>query len=427
MVTHLRRLSLVVTFLLLTVLMVTPASAQGFVNGETIRMLVVGDPLALALNAALEELEDLSGGSIEIEVVGYTDTYDLTLLNARDAESSYDIVSFDAVWVGEYGTDGVLLPLNDLVAASSVVNPSDFLEIAYEGAQFDGAQLGLPIQPHPELLWYRADLFEAAGIDAPVTTDDLLADAEALTDVENNQYGVCWNGQRGQALGQQMAQFYAAFGAPLLDENGQPNLNTPQALEAAEYALALLPFSPPDVLNMAWDQRPVRFGQGGCAMTYEWAARTYLVEDDPTSQVAGLVGYTAAPSAPDVDAVTPIGSWNLGIPANIGERQAVAWQFLEWLTSSETQLLLAENGNGGMPRYSELHNEALQELYPAFAAVDALGTAGVLNDWMRPAVPQWSQLADILGNVYHDMLTGLLTPEEAAAEAQSQAEALFAS
>jgi multiple sugar transport system substrate-binding protein len=427
MVAKVRHLSLIVTLLLCIGLIAAPASAQGFLNGETIRMLVVGDPFALALNNALEDLEELSGGTIEIEVVGYTDTYDLTLLNARDAESSYDIVSFDSVWVGEFGTDAVLLPLNDLIAASSIVNPSDFLEIAYEGAQFEGAQLGLPIQPHPELVWYRTDLFEAAGIDAPVTTDDMLADAEALTDVENNQYGICWNGQRGQALGQQMAHFYAAFGAPLLDDNGQPNLNTPEALQAAEYALALLPFSPPDVLNMAWDQRPVRFGQGGCAMTYEWAARTYLVEDDPMSQVAGLVGYTAAPSAPDADPVTPIGAWNLAIPANIGERQAVAWQFLEWLTSSEIQLLLAENGNGGMPRYSVLRNEALQEIYPAFATVDALGTAGVLDDWMRPAVPQWSQLADILGIVYHDMLTGLLTPEEAAAEAQSQAEALFAS
>jgi multiple sugar transport system substrate-binding protein len=45
---------------------------------------------------------------------------------------------------------------------------------------------------------------------------------------------------------------------------------------------------------------------------------------------------------------------------------------------------------------------------------------------MRPAVPQWPALCDILGSVYHDMLRGQLTPEQAAARAQQQAEALFA-
>ena len=44
---------------------------------------------------------------------------------------------------------------------------------------------------------------------------------------------------------------------------------------------------------------------------------------------------------------------------------------------------------------------------------------------MRPAVPQWSALADILGTVYHDMLRGELTPEQAAARAQQQADVLF--
>ncbi len=423
-----RKYSYVLAMMLLLTLslLLFPVAAQETpLNGETIQMLIVGDPFANALFTALPQLNELSGATIEIEVVGYNDVHDLTLLNARDQISAYDIVSFDAVWVGEYGAANILLPITDLIAASDSVNPADFIEIAYQSGQYEGLQLGLPIQPHPELLWYRSDLFEEAGIQPPQTTDELLAAAAAFTDADADRYGICWNGQRGQALGQQMAHFYAAFGQPLLDENNQPTLNTPEGIAAAEYALALLPYSPPDVLNMAWDQRPVRFRQGGCVMTYEWAARAYLVEEDPTSQIAGLVGYAAAPHAPDEQAVTPLGVWNLGIPANIGDRADVAWQFLEWVTSEEIERLLANEGNGGMPRYSLIRDEALIERYPVFATVDTLGSEGQLADWMRPAVPQWPQLADILGEVYHDMLNGTLTPAQAAEEAQTQAEALF--
>ena len=404
-----------------------PAPVQGgFLHGQTVRLLVVGDPFSIALRVSAQELGRRAGGNVEIEVVGYDDVRRLTLQNARDQQSAYDIVSFDSVWRGEYGAAGVLQPLNEWIAASAAtIRPDDFLEIAYALARYKDQQLGLPIQPHPELLWVRRDLFEQAGLKAPATTDELLAAARRFTKPAQGQYGLCWNGQRGQALGQQMAHFYAAFGQPPLDAQGRPTLNTPRGIAAARFAKSLLPYSPPDVLNMAWDHRPVRFAQGGCVMTYEWAARSYLVED-ASSPVAGRVAYEAAPHAPGAKPVTSIGSWSLGIPANIGARRDVAWQFLAWLTSPEIQRWLAQRGNGGMPRYSVMRDPALAQRYPAFATVARLGQSGELADWMRPAVPQWSALCDILGTVYHDMLRGELTPEQAAALAQQRAEALFA-
>lgn len=391
---------------------------------ETVRMLIVGDPFSGALRTLATQFDESMGMSVRIEVVSYDDLRTLTLRNACDLQSAYDLVSFDLLWVGEYGAAEVLLPLDDLIAAAPELDPEDFLPIAYNGSRYAGQQLGLPIQPHPELLWYRADLLAAAGLEPPTTTDDLLAAAARLTDPASGQYGICWNGQRGEPLGQQMANFYGAFGQPLLDAEGRPSLNTPQGIAAAQYALALLPFSPPDVLNMAWDQRPRRFAQGGCAMVYGWAARTYLLNEAPA--VRDTVVYSAPPHAPEAAAVTPLGSWSLGIPANIGARRDLAWALLEWLSRKDSQRLLAENGNGGTPRRSLLHDPELGARYPAFSSIATLDTAGQLEDWMRPAVPEWSQLAEILGTAYHDMLLGILTAEQAAAQAQARAERLFA-
>ncbi len=402
-------------------------SGGSVLGGETVRMLLVGDPFALALQEAATGLEQLAGGKLELEVVGYDDVRRLTLRNAQDKLSAYDIVSFDVVWTGEYGELGVLLPLETLIARSrSQVEPEDFLDIAYAQSRHHAHQLGLPIQPHPELLWYRADLLAADGLRPPRTTEELLQVARRYHKPEAGQYGIVWNGQRGQAFGQQMAHFYAAFGQPLLDEQGRPTLNTPQGVAAARFALELLKVSPPDVVNTAWDQRSRRIAQGTAVMTYEWGARAYLVEEAPASTVAGKIGYAAAPHAPGAAPVTPIGTWSLGIPANIGPREALAWRMLSWLTSRQVLTVLARHGSGGMPRKSLLRDPEFVRRYPAFSVVDQLSQAGQLQDWMRPAVPQWPRLAEILGTTYHDMLLGQLTPEQAAAQAQHQAEALFA-
>jgi len=309
-----------------TFVSVSPKIPQ--IRGQTLRILVVGDPFALALRQLKTEFEAELGIAIELEIVGYNDTRALTLSNTNDIVSSYDIVSFDAVWLGEYVENNVLLPLDAFTTQSPTLQIDDFLQSAIDSSRRDGVLYGLPIQPHPELLWYRTDLFEAAGLDAPQTTDDVLNAARVLHDPQNEIYGICWNAQRGDALAQQMTHFFAAFGQPMLDENHQPTLDTPSGVKAAQYALDLLAYSPPDILNMAWDQRITRFANGSCAMTYGWGARIALVEAI-NPDIVPHIGFVAAPHAPDADPVTPIGTWSLGIPSNIGERQELAWLFLE--------------------------------------------------------------------------------------------------
>jgi multiple sugar transport system substrate-binding protein len=390
---------------------------------QSMRLLLVGDPFAFSLQAAQASLSEKIGVSIEIEIAGYQQVRELLLQNAKDTQSQFDVVSFDVVWLTELIANKSLGTIDD--GDGALPDTHDFLPQALLQSQHNGRTYGLPVQPHPELLWVRGDLLKKAGLAPPRTTDDLLRVAKRLNKPDSGQYGICWNGQRGQALGQQMAHWYAAFGLPLLDANGRPALNNPNALQVARFAQAMLKVSSPDVLNMAWDQRAQRFARGGCAMTYEWAARTPMAEQDPGSLVAGKVIYLAAPHALHAQAVTPLGIWSLGLPANLGDRRDAARSFLIALSSPESQRLLALSGNAGMPRLSLLNDPYLQQRYPAFNTVAQLSREGQLATWMRPAVPQWAALAELMGEVFHDMLDGALTPEQAVAEAQQRAEKLF--
>jgi multiple sugar transport system substrate-binding protein len=358
-------------------------------------------------------LEAASGATIQLDIQPYDALHQKILLNSQSAESPYDIVSVDIVWEGEFGAAGALMPLDDFIAKSDI-DLADFPQTMLEGAQYEGKQMGLPVQPHPEILWYRKDLFEEKGIEPPETTDELLAAAKAFHDPDNGFYGIGWNGARGQALGQQMAHFYAAFDQKLFDENWMPTLDGPGGVAAGQYALDLMQYSPPDILNMAWDERVRLYAQGKTAMIYGWAARAFMIEDP---EILANTGFIATPHAPGKPAVNATGEWSLSIPSNVQDPE-LAWSFLKWLTDCEQLKALALAGNGGMPRYCIIRDPELMAKYPAFEAVDKMATEGILQMWMRPAIPEWPVLADTLGTVFHEMLAGSLTPEEAAAKAQ---------
>ena len=76
------------------------------------------------------------------------------------------------------------------------LDTADFHEAAWAGAQFGGKQHGIPIQPHPEILAYRKDLFAEAGLQPPETTDDVLAAAKKLHNSKPGLAGLAWNAAR---------------------------------------------------------------------------------------------------------------------------------------------------------------------------------------------------------------------------------------
>ena len=262
--------------------------AAGVLDGQTIRILAIGDPVFQVMQKIHDDMEKMAGGKIELEVRPFDVLHQQVLLNAQNQTSSYDIVAVDLPQFGEYKS--FLLDLNPLIKESGF-DAADFQEAAWTGAQVGGKQLGIPIQPHPEILAYRKDLFAEAGLQPPETTDDVLAAAKKLHSSKPGLAGIAWNGARGTPLGQTFIQVMGSFGQAPIDlprkdhgfsidniqpQNMKPMIDTPAGLATAKYLKALMDYSPPGILNMAWDERVRVFAQGGAAMTYIWSGRSAI-------------------------------------------------------------------------------------------------------------------------------------------------------
>jgi multiple sugar transport system substrate-binding protein len=406
------------------------AEAAGVLNGETIRLIVVSDPVFKAMQQMHGEMEQLAGGKIELNVLPFDTLHQQVLLNSQNAESRYDIIAIDLPQFGEYKSF-----LTDLTSLAESIDKSDFQDAAWEGVVHGGKVLAIPIQPHPEIFAYRTDLFKAAGIEnGPKTTDEVVEAAKKLHHPESNVTGICWNAARGTPLGQTFLQTLGAFGqAPIAlnkkgddydignitPENMHPTIDNPAGLAVANYLKALIPYSPPGILDMAWDERTRVFAQGGCAMTYVWSGNASAWDGDPASPAHGNVAYVPHPAGLGAPNRSTLGGWSLGIPTNLPkDRLDLAWKTIEWLTGKDMMVKYTENGDCVSPRHSVSQDPDVVKRCPAVKAVDEFASAGQIASWQRPPVPELQQMVDVLGTQMHEMISDKKTPEEAVKESQ---------
>ena len=166
--------------------------------------------------------------------------------------------------------------------------------------------------------------------------------------------------------------------------------------------------------------------EGRIAMAYGYTHLAPYFELDESSPANGQTGYLPHPAGPGASQIAPVGGYMLGIPANLPEdRIAATVEALLVFTSPEAQKLFVQNGSRTNPRYSVGADPDVRRMSPIFEAVDAMSWRDELQFWPRPPIPEISDIIQICGEEFHDMLRGIISPREALRRAQGRADAII--
>ncbi len=166
-------------------------------------------------------------------------------------------VDFTAAWYAQ----GIL----DADAATTVIN--DLGAETFGGLNLvttaDGNYAAVPTDGWGQLLIYRADLFEAAGLEAPTTFEAIEAAAAALNDPDNNFYGITAATDASEVFMQQTFEHFAiANGAQLTDDEGNVTLDSPEMAEALDfYGNLLASYGPPGACGVVCTRATYFAGQ----------------------------------------------------------------------------------------------------------------------------------------------------------------------
>ncbi len=139
-----------------------------------------------------------------------------------------------------------------------------FSEGALSLVAFEGEYAAVPVDGWTQMLLYRADLFEAHGLEPPDTFERILAAIEALHDPPN-MYGFVAATDVSQPYMLQVFEHFAlANGVQMVDDEGNVTLNTPEMIETLEFYRKLVEASPPG--NLYWQHSRELYQAGQAAM-----------------------------------------------------------------------------------------------------------------------------------------------------------------
>ena len=378
--------------------------------------IVVSWPALAHFNAAEELVEEFieeTGINVEIDSLQYLALRDRQLLEMSKPEGEYDVVSWVVMWKGEYVSKGLLTPLSQLFTNSVLVDPTyDIRDIADAYLQNggvvggdlgylpgpSGALYGIPFGAETSILAYRKDIFEEQGLEVPTTYDELREVMDQLYAA-----GIPALTSRG-ATGHQVTAAWlfhlAPLGGRVFDDQWNPVVNSPEAVEAAEFLREVVRTGPIGIPTFGFGEAAAAFLQGEAAMHLDTLKIAAMSRNPALSTIDGQVGYALHPEGVRCGAET--GGFALGIPANAPNPEA-AFLFIQYMTSQHGDRRMVELG-GDPVRISTLSDPDFAERFTEFPVVaEQLPCAD--PNW-RPLIPEWNELnIDVLGQALTRVIT----------------------
>jgi len=348
----------------------------------------------------------------------------------------FDLMTIGLYETGIWGDRGWLTPIENLPESYDL---DDILPSVQDGLSVDGKLYGLPFYAESSMTYYRADLFEQAGLEMPEqpTWEQMREFAKALHKPDQEQYGICLRGKAGWGENMALVTTLAnSFGARWFDEQWRPEFTGSEWTNAINLYVDLLGnYGPPGASSNGFNENLALFNSGKCALWVDATVAGSFVTDASQSNVADKVGFALAPKQATDKGAGWLWSWALGIPASSDAKEA-AQEFAVWATSKEYAALVEQKyGITAVPpgtRMSTYDNEAYMASAPfAERTLQSLERADPNDSTLKPSpytgiqlvsIPEFQSIATQVGKMIAGALAGQMTVDQALKQSQSLTE-----
>jgi multiple sugar transport system substrate-binding protein len=325
------------------------------------------------------QFEQLTGIHVNIQDSISQPNFYQSLVNAIAAGNAPDATHLNTNMFGQLIQANVLEPLNTQVDAWS--GKADVIPSMWK---FVTGPDGKTIYAMPNkflmfYMYYRTDLFKAAGIEVPKTQADFVAAAKTLTIPSKNQYGF---DIRGGANGQdQWAAFLIAGGGQFLDSSGGVAFNSAAAKASNDLYISTYPYAPPGAINDGYAQITSNFEAGHAAMiiNHLGLAKTLDKWNSANTGVALIPSTTGDPTK-----TTYMGTMNANAVLAASDKKAAAFAWISFLAQTQAQLAITLSTNGYLPVVQSVASDK-QFATNKYMQISIQAAAGNVAAW--PAVP----------------------------------------
>ncbi len=371
----------------------TPAAPEAeSADGQNITLWLMGGDTPDALRDYLKtEYADATGGTLTIEQQDWADALSKLTTALPDAENTPDVTEIGNTWSPTFTTVGAFSDISDMY---DELGGSKLLQSFVDVGAVDGANYALPYYFGSRYIFFRKDIWAAAGLEVPTTLAEFNEDAAKLkTATQSGFYiggedwrnGVSWIFANGGDLAKkdgdtwksslsdaktiegltQLQKLYTdASLAPVTEADSTPwvNINNNAATGAPEAATIIAP---------GW----AHWSIGDLTPDPKDSTKTVATWNDAT------FGNFVLPGVDGGAAPVFAGGSNIAISA-ASKNQAGARELMKIIFSEEYQNMLGANGLG--PANTD---------YTASLGDDQFATAlaaSAKDSKLTPAAPGWA-------------------------------------
>ena len=386
----------------------SPAPKALAISGEVVVSTLAGDPFQSSWRSLFDKFEQKTGVKVVLDAVPWENLREKQALELASGSGAYDVVYIHPLWFGEFTGNDYLLPVMDYCDQTVLDKfvPS-LLDLYNKG----GKVYGLPDWIATQVLAYRTDLFEKAGIAVPKTWQDILNAAEKLSNGDS-MYGITFPGRKGGALAGIYCTTLLSNNGWLRDAGGNPTINTKEAVETAEFLAKLSKYAPPGYQNFHWDENAAVANSNKAAMIMLMTTNTAWLNDPGRSQTVGLWDFAAIQNKTGGGMVDSY-CWSV---AKSAKNKDAAAELVKYMADTDSQIFLTEKcgTSGATKAYYE--NEKLVKETPVLSAMNQ----AFANSKPNPAWNTWAAEQEVLETNLQAVFDGKMSAADAMAGVQAK-------
>lgn len=294
------------------------------------------------LTPVLDEFTKQTGTKVDLEVIGWNDLQ-TRIQTAVTSGQAPDVVNIGNTWAVSLQATGAFMPFDDK-AMDAIGGADKFVQTALETGGAKGTDpTSVPLYGLAYGLYYNKAMFEAAGLQPPTTWEEMVSDAQALTDPSTGVYGM------SIAAGSYTENNHFAFinatqnGADLFDSDGKPTFTSDGVVNGILRYLDLMQTDKViNTSNAQYDNGTLSvtdFATGKAAMILNQNnADATIQANGMTADQYGVVPFPAPTGSPS-DVASHVAGINLSIFANT-DHPDESLAFVKYMTSPEVQTKL---------------------------------------------------------------------------------------
>ena len=291
------------------------------------------------------------------------------ILMAYAGGTAPDVIYVNFRLLRQYAGQGFLRPLNDLLTQ----NP-DVLERVQPAVKkeifVDGKLYSVPSAQFVQALYYRKDLFRAAGLDPnrpPQNWDEFYEDCKALTDQSRGQYGFSF--ESGEDSYFWINFLWAAGGEAIVHQADGAYicaLNSPAGETALQFYRRLILAPWKDKNGREWKgvatrsttrSQDIKAGKVGMWFAYQSDDIANMNQYDLNPSLLGIAPMPKGPTGKTANEINAA-MWGVNAAVTDPKKLAACWEFLRFMGSEEAARIrtvaYVENGLGQMVNPVEL-------------------------------------------------------------------------